>query len=245
MEVRPTLLRRLSVSSNSSLESSQTEACSQQTVEDETTVTSDVSNTTERSFVRRLSVQLNNAFTWFEDEEDSFEQGGELHSTLALRAVIEKDRRRRQSISDDQECGVADEFAARLERIRAEAKEEASGKQRQMPALVAEWRKVLLGLRPRESARVEKMASALAVHSAKLMDDDRRQILRTSHPLHEAAKKGDLEMTQLLLRVGFDMAAVDNRGFTAADWAQCFDQDASHKDVLKTLGAEPIDVVSI
>lgn len=238
------LRRRPSVTSNSSVDSNQTAATETSSQGDESSFTSELTTTSETSFVGRLSMQLNSAFSWFDEaDEGSFERGGVEHSTLALRAVIEKDRKRRQSLvkAECPETGIT----ARLERIRAEAKAAASSKQRDFPELVADWKQVLLSVRPCESSKLEKAATALAISSIPLMDEKRRQTLRAAYPLHEAAQQGDAELTNMLLRVGFCISAKDQAGRTAADLAHCYDEAASHHEVLQLLGAEPTDVASI
>eukprot|EP00929_Paragymnodinium_shiwhaense_P040778 TRINITY_DN21238_c0_g1_i1.p1 TRINITY_DN21238_c0_g1~~TRINITY_DN21238_c0_g1_i1.p1 ORF type:complete len:246 (+),score=95.93 TRINITY_DN21238_c0_g1_i1:141-878(+) len=70
---------------------------------------------------------------------------------------------------------------------------------------------------------LRKTTGALAVH------------VKTTYPLHEAAKQGNAQMVRLLLEEGADKLQQNSQGLTAFDFAKETDVDGSHTGVLRLL----------
>lgn len=65
----------------------------------------------------------------------------------------------------------------------------------------------------------------------------RRKLFKTTFPLHLAAEKGDVEMTDLLLQAGARRAQRDSGSKTAKQIAEAKDVNGSHSAVVRRLAA--------
>merc|ERR1712232_316293 len=66
----------------------------------------------------------------------------------------------------------------------------------------------------------------------------KRTLMKTTYPLHEAAKRGDVRMASMLLEEGAIKTQKNSRGKTALQRAQQADRKGSHAEVIELLGGE-------
>lgn len=67
----------------------------------------------------------------------------------------------------------------------------------------------------------------------------KRTLMKTTYPLHEAAKRGDAKMVTMLLEEGASQKQQNSRGKTALQRAQQADRKGSHAEVIRLLGGKP------
>lgn len=66
----------------------------------------------------------------------------------------------------------------------------------------------------------------------------KRTLMKTTYPLHEAAKLGDAKMVTMLLEEGASQTQKNSRGKTALQRAQQADRKGSHAQVIQLLGGK-------
>merc|ERR1712110_626800 len=90
-------------------------------------------------------------------------------------------------------------------------------------------------------ARFEAVQKFLADNKFKGINIGRKSLTKTTYPLHEAAKRNDIEMVKMLVEEGANVEQMNSRKQTALQRASREDRNGSHKDIIcamKTLSTE-------
>merc|ERR1719284_226372 len=122
---------------------------------------------------------------------------------------------------------------ARYERLRREREmaEHAEAAQRSEASGLAEERERWL--------RKTAVAAFLKDHGFSSVVGSKRSLvppMKTTHPLHVAAERGQVRMVDMLLKEGANVQQKNSSGKTALQVAQEKDLDGSHEGVLRVLG---------
>merc|ERR1712004_960626 len=84
-------------------------------------------------------------------------------------------------------------------------------------------------------ARFEAVQKFLADNKFKGVNTGRKSLTKTTYPLHEAAKRNDIEMVKMLVEEGANVGQVNSRKQTASQRASREDKNGSHKEVIRVL----------
>merc|ERR1712232_1344919 len=84
--------------------------------------------------------------------------------------------------------------------------------------------------------RQEAVQKFLADHKFKGINTGKRSLTKTTYPLHEAAKRNDVEMVQMLIEEGAHVNQANSRQQTALQRAQREDKHGSHMVMINVLG---------
>merc|ERR1712113_1032154 len=79
------------------------------------------------------------------------------------------------------------------------------------------------------------VASFLEEHGFQGINSQKKKLLKTSYPIHKAAKVGNAQLVQMLLMEGADPDQKNSRGETAAEVAQKKNSGGSHASVVRVL----------
>lgn len=172
----------------------------------------------------------------------------------ALRLAREEDERRqrhRQWAEEErrqqelQATRIREARAAEAARIQ-EAEEKRARLHQEMEQKTREY---LRAQREEEEQRERECKERLALEtflecngfpanaSVEGVNAKRRRLMRSTYPLHEAVKKANWKVVELLLAAGADPAMKNSSGQTALQMAEKLNKDFSHAQVLKALRA--------
>merc|ERR1711897_90380 len=86
-------------------------------------------------------------------------------------------------------------------------------------------------------ARKEAVQKFMADCKFKGVNAPKKTLMKTTYPLHEAAKRNDAVMVQMLIEEGAQLEQTNSRKQTALQRAQQEDKKGSHKQVIEVLSA--------
>merc|ERR1712187_865083 len=86
-----------------------------------------------------------------------------------------------------------------------------------------------------QEVRTKAIAGFLKEHSFSSAGGPKRSMMKTTYPLHCAAKEGNWQMVEMLLKEGVNPAQKNSSGKTAAQVAQKKYKGGSHTNVLRLL----------
>eukprot|EP00928_Gymnodinium_smaydae_P008997 TRINITY_DN13322_c0_g1_i1.p1 TRINITY_DN13322_c0_g1~~TRINITY_DN13322_c0_g1_i1.p1 ORF type:complete len:214 (+),score=51.93 TRINITY_DN13322_c0_g1_i1:82-723(+) len=86
-----------------------------------------------------------------------------------------------------------------------------------------------------EASRKVEVEAFLKQHGFKGVNTGKSSLLKTTYPLHEAAKLNNLDMVKMLLAEGANPAQKNSRGKTASQRAAQKDKAGSHASVIRYL----------
>merc|ERR1712014_93970 len=84
-------------------------------------------------------------------------------------------------------------------------------------------------------ARKDAIEKFLADHKFKGINTGRKSLTKTTYPLHEAAKRNDIEMVKMLVHEGANVDQTNSRKQTPLQRAIQEDKKGSHKDTIAML----------
>merc|ERR1712048_922394 len=90
--------------------------------------------------------------------------------------------------------------------------------------------------------RFEAVQKFLADNKFKGINAGKKSLTKTTYPLHEAAKRNDIEMVKMLVEEGANVEQMNSRKQTPLQRATQEDKNGSHKEiirVLKSLSTQP------
>lgn len=129
------------------------------------------------------------------------------------------------------------------ERLAKELQEQAAAREaaRQVEEAAEEARKKAEEESERQAAAAKRKAAVQAFlkeHGYSGVSAPKKTFLKTTYPLHEAAKRADAVMVKMLLDEGASKAQKNSRGKTATQRAQQADRKGSHAEVIQLLGGK-------
>lgn len=150
----------------------------------------------------------------------------------------ERELARRQAAEEEARKELAalqDEEAAR--KVAEEAAQEAQKQEEAERAAEAAAREEAASQQELAAAAERKAAvqAFLKKHGYKGVCAPKKTFLKTTYPLHEAAKRADAGMVKMLLEEGASKAQKNSRGTTAVERAQKADKKGSHAEVIQLL----------
>merc|ERR1712048_1047018 len=84
-------------------------------------------------------------------------------------------------------------------------------------------------------ARFEAVQKFLADNKFKGINIGRKSLTKTTYPIHEAAKRNDVEMVKMLAEEGANVEQMNSRKQTALQRATQEDKNGSHKEIIRLL----------
>merc|ERR1719277_2957911 len=84
-------------------------------------------------------------------------------------------------------------------------------------------------------ARFEAVQKFLADNKFKGINIGRKSLTKTTYPIHEAAKRNDIEMVKMLVEEGANVEQMNSRKQTALQRATQEDKKGSHKEIIRLL----------
>merc|ERR1711988_623941 len=99
-----------------------------------------------------------------------------------------------------------------------------------------------MGAKRAELARKEAVQKFLADNKFKGINTGRKSLTKTTYPLHEAAKRNDIDMVKMLVEEGANVEQMNSRKQTPLQRATQEDKNGSHREViyvLKSLSSQP------
>merc|ERR1712014_407245 len=85
-------------------------------------------------------------------------------------------------------------------------------------------------------ARKDAIEKFLADHKFKGVNTGRKSLTKTTYPLHEAAKRNDIEMVKFLVEEGANVEQKNSRKQTPSQRASQEDKNGSHQEMITMLG---------
>merc|ERR1712061_942428 len=140
------------------------------------------------------------------------------------RHLCEAEDRWRQEQAEARRC-VEEQEAAEHAQREEQAQREHEAAERAEAARLAEEQEV----------RTKAIAGFLKEHGFASAEAPKRSMMKTTYPLHCAAKEGNSQMVEMLLKEGVNPAQKNSSGKTAAQVAQMKNKKGSHASVLLLL----------
>merc|ERR1712048_1558026 len=84
-------------------------------------------------------------------------------------------------------------------------------------------------------ARFEAVQKFLADNKFKGINIGRKSLTKTTYPIHEAAKRNDIEMVKMLVEEGANVEQMNSRKQKALQRATQEDKNGSHKEIIRLL----------
>merc|ERR1712151_235461 len=88
-----------------------------------------------------------------------------------------------------------------------------------------------------QDVRTKAIAGFLKDHGFSTAGGPKRSMMKTTYPLHTAAKEGNWQMVEMLLKEGVNPKQKDSSGKTAAQVAQKKNKGGSHTNVAQRLNS--------
>merc|ERR1712064_7678 len=86
-------------------------------------------------------------------------------------------------------------------------------------------------------ARFEAVQKFLADNKFKGINIGRKSLTKTTYPIHEAAKRNDIEMVKMLVEEGANVQQLNSRKQTASQRASQEDKCGSHTEMIRLLNS--------